>query len=250
MGDMEQLERQIFAKPKSAAANDLMTLAGHYRQKYDQETDARTKIKWLKQAGYFAGWAGRSGGLSKENLDVCLEILRVEKKAGSSEHVGRDLPAVMFEWLKVQGIADPAILKEVKGQVSVESGVVGAGDPGKRVTGDEDISDEGLRKLEGEGRGLFIGTGGDGTFGVKIRLVSGSEPVLAIAEYKKLIESQETKISIESGKIAVADIWELDSLKALGVDLENGSYKIAAYFFDSSKFFGYILVLCKVNPPD
>src|SRR3989344_9606733 len=243
MEDIGVLEKRVFGKPKTATGEDLMRLARHYFEKFQAEKDYRVRQKLVNHAGFFAGWAAKTKTLNKEELDECIKILR---SAERGESVQAYLPMAITEWLKVQGAGEPQIITEKRGGVAVESGVIGVGDPTKGIRDGEDYMDDGLAKLEAEGRNMYIHTGGDGHFDIKLRVVTGPEPVLPAAEYKKIIGSQEAKISIESGKVAVADMWGAGDEKwAMTMEVENGTYKIAAYMFDTAKFFGYVIVMCK-----
>ena len=70
---------------------------------------------------------------------------------------------------------------------------------------------------------------------------------MAITEWLKVQGIGEPQIIAEKrGGVAVADMWGVGDEKwAMTMEVENGTYKIAAYMFDTAKFFGYVIVMCK-----
>ncbi len=246
MSDLSELEKQVFAKPKTASVDELDLLARGYYDKANNEPNIREKVKPMKQANYFAAWAVIAGandvGKLKWDLDLFKEASKIHASGGLAV---KAKSLAISRVLELSGLGQATVISEVKGLVQVESGVIVIGDPEFRVKDGENINDNRLAEMGKQGRGMFVSTGGDGTFKGKIRLIDSPEPVLEKDEYKKMEDSQEGMIEIKTGEIKMADLWDLDQPRGIALKLDLGKYKIGVYFFDNSKFFGYVAVLCK-----
>lgn len=225
----------------------MQDLIHQYWEKYHSETDIRTRHKHLKKAGYFAAWLARMEDVSLEQLQTSLTIMREEKQISPGEHLAKDLPRAIAKWLTMKGLDKPTIKFEIKGSIAVESGVIGIADPALAIQDGEDCMEAGLKTLAEQGRQISLSTGGDGRFGVKIRLIEGLEPILNIEEYKKLIFSQSGTLRIESGKLAVNDLWRLNQPDSISTNLPNGHYNTEAYYIENSSFCGVIVVLVRIQ---
>jgi len=143
-------------------------------------------------------------------------------------------------------------VNEVLLSVSIESGVLGIGDPSLQVKGGlhPDYWVEHIR----QGKAAGVGTGGDGMFGVIVRKTEDSLDLLP-EEGEKISGLREPlTISVPSGKLNVSDMAILDEPDAAGKNLyliEPGIYSCMIHMCDnpSKEFFGFVIVLKKSGSP-
>ncbi len=245
MSDISELEKKVFSKPKAATVAELDQLARWYYDKAINESNLRERVKPMKQANYFAAWAIIAGSEDLENLKWYLNQFKEASKIHASGGLAVKAKSLAFSRvLELSGLGQARIISEAKGWVQVESGVIVIGDPEFRIKEGENIDEDGLAEMEKQSRGLFVSTGGDGTFKGKLRLIDSTEPVLEKDEYKKMEDSYEGTIEVKTGEVKMADLWDLDQPRGISLKLEPGKYKVGVYFFDNSKFCDYIAVLC------
>ena len=168
------------------------------------------------------------------------------KSAGNS----RLLNKAKTKEYELRGITDIKTLKTKLGTVNVESGLIAVGDPNTGYKAEYN-----LQKILGEMNDnhafYCVGTGGDGTFDVTLRLVDINEPLLGAKEHKFILNTSSTAtIKISSGYIKCADFWDISNSATAGVgyEIENGYYKVAFYLKDiKDKYFGFVVILTKTT---
>ena len=99
----------------------------------------------------------------------------------------------------------------ILGNVSIESGVLGVGDQSLQISGGLH-PDKWLQHVK-DGKAAGCETGGDGTFGVIIRVTKESLDLLPEEGEKISSLSSPILISVPTGNLAIADMGFLDDPK-------------------------------------
>lgn len=247
MSTLSDLENKIIANWQGASLDDLDALVQLCWEQAKTE-DIRAKIKTLKKGTHYAVRAFEKGTPTQNQLKFCMVVIRQAVKYHSfPQEYLKHLSEIIAKWLEMTGNGTAIILKEVTGIVAIESGILMICDANV-VIGLTDVSSASLSSQMKNGKALFIDTGGDGTFDVKIRLIEGKEPVLQANEYKSVSKSTETiVVNAPSGEIFANDLGaQPGKERGLTLKVEPGQYKIAAHLIDKpEKFYGYTVVLCK-----
>jgi hypothetical protein len=153
---------------------------------------------------------------------------------------------------ELKGIAEVKTLKTKLGAVNIESGMIAVGDPTLGYTHEYSTKDVVYRMNQYDF--YCVGTGGDGSFDVTLRLVDIDEPLLGPKEYKFIINNSKTSvINITSGYIKCSDFWDIahNEVQGVGYEIENGYYKVAFYLKSiRDKYFGFVIVLSKTDAKD
>lgn len=240
MKSNSEVEKLFFSDAKSVTPEELDQLIAHYWDQYEQETDIRNKWKLIKKAAFFAYEAAKKGVEDEKNLKQYVKILQTNSSQPNPPfEAGKQLSFVIGSWLKAQGIENIEMITEVKGSVAVEGGTITVSDVGFN----KDLVEEGEMVMAMQnGEAVYIGTGGDGGFGIRIRLVNCPEPVLEAKEFKKILAGSKTYLlNVPSGKVKV---WANNSVE---MDVPSGVYKTAIYLRNEAKFFGYVIVFAPAD---
>ncbi|OGE31843.1 hypothetical protein A2631_01815 [Candidatus Daviesbacteria bacterium RIFCSPHIGHO2_01_FULL_44_29] len=245
--DLSEIEKKTFSQPKAVTLDELEFLAKTYWVKYQHESDIRSKWKLIDKAGHYARWAAENGEANLDKLSFYINILREESLIHPSENTNRSLSFITSRWLDASDAGNIQILKEDKGNVSIESGTVFIGDPSALPDFSiwPEITENGLKELTEKGIGLFMNPGADGTYRVVLRLVDGQSPVLKKEEYKKVVMSSEAELETPSGVICVSDMYNSEHDTSTKMDVDSGRYKVGAYYQDDGKSEMFIVVLSK-----
>lgn len=245
--NLNELEKKVFTQPKAVTLDELEFLARTCWDKYNVEQDTRGKWKLINKAGYYGHWATESGETNLDRLSFYMEILREESRIHPSENTNRNLSFVTSKWLDASGAGNTQILKEQKGNVSVESGTVFIGDPSTlpNLADWPDVSEKSLKELTDKGLGLFVSPGADGTYKTVLRVIDGQFPILKKEEYKKVIMSSEAEVEVTSGIVCVSDMYMSEYDVSVKMDVDPGRYKVGCYYHENSKSEGFIVVLCR-----
>lgn len=135
--------------------------------------------------------------------------------------------------------------ESVLGNVSIESGTLGVGDPTLQVPNLN--PDQWLKHIK-DGNAVCCDTGGDGTFGVIIRASKDSLDLLPEEGEKISNLSSPILINIPSGKLVVADMGDLgSSVNSLQYTVGPGIYECMIHMCDNEpkEFLGFVIVLKK-----
>lgn len=185
------------------------------------------------------------------NKATSLEEINLYSKIFKDTENFRLLSLAKSKEYELKGISNISTLKTKLGVVNIESGLIAVGDPLAGYQGSFDTSSV----LERMNKGDFycVGTGGDGSFDVTLRLVGVDEPLLGQKEYKFIVGNSKTAlIKISSGFVKCADFWDLSRGKdpsnnfGVGYAIENGFYKVSFYLKNiPDRYFGFVAVLAK-----
>jgi hypothetical protein len=201
----------------------------------------KERYKRIKSIAYLAGKALPNCN----DLDELSFYTVIFKKAMNSRLMNKALA----KQLQLKGITEIKTLKTQLTHVEIESGLMAVGDPELAYKGSYDLQ----KAVEAMNKGDFycIGTGGDGTHDVILRLVDCPEPLATPKEHKFIINNSEVGIiRIVSGKIKCSDFCAIGDRNWHGAEYEvdNGFYKVCFYQKDiRDKFYGYIVVLAKID---
>lgn len=248
--NIRNIERQFFAKPKQASPQDLQLLAQHYWHQWQNspETDIRIKGKLLKQAVHFAGWAVENGMSDESTLKWYLDVISESKKQKLvGESTNKIQSRILAKWLEVRGFGDANIILEKKGSVSTESGTLMISDSAFALPLEGDIENL-IKQAEGDTKAIFVSTGGDGTFGIRLRYIEGDEPILKKAEYRKLETSINVcEIEVPTGVIRVSDIIATPGVPSVELQIPPGKYRVGVFMLEERSFFCYVIVCTKIS---
>ncbi len=134
----------------------------------------------------------------------------------------------------------------VLGNVSIESGVLGVGDPTLQIP-DGLNPDLWLKHIK-DGNAACCDTGGDGTFGIIIRTSEDSLDLLPEEGEKISSLSSPILINVPSGKIIVADMCDLEpQVSNIQYSIDPGIYECMIHMCDNEpkEFLGFVIVLKK-----
>jgi len=184
--------------------------------------------------------------VSTGDIDLYINILnQASRVSGYPQKYSRSLSLLIVKKLSLTGDDKAETISKKSGLISIESGTVSVGDPTfepKIIL--KDYLDKDLLEITNQGKRLFFGTGGDGSFDVQLRIIKATEPVLSPKEYKLVIGSTQTVIlEIPSGVISVGDLGLLDKSE-LRVAVSPGNYKVCTYLFDTHKNFRSYYIVC------
>jgi len=196
---------------------------------------ARDRIKIVKKAAYYAVCAFKFGETNPDKLKIFISILDdVVKIHTFPGEFARDKTKIIKKLKELGGGKKTSVLKEIKGKVQVESGMVGVGDSSFNINF-KDYKETEFVEIIKKGEYLFFRTGGDGDFGAKLRFVTGDEPI--------------AHINFPSGKVRLSDLHHKDDEgNGLTMEVEPGVYKVAVYTYDvPEKYFGFITVMSKTT---
>lgn len=135
----------------------------------------------------------------------------------------------------------------ILGNVSIESGVLGVGDPSLQISGGLH-PDKWLQHVK-DGKAAGCETGGDGTFGVIIRVTKESLDLLPEEGEKISSLSSPILISVPTGNLAIADMGFLDDPKppmySMRFKTDPGVYQCMIHMCDNQpkEFLGFVIVL-------
>lgn len=251
MGRIEELERKAVQHPKAIATEDLDTIARH-SWGIAGSCEPRDRAKVLKKAAHYAVWAFRKGVKSPEILSDYMQLLaEAIRFHPSPEELSAARSRIVASWLKLTGNDRVVLLHEASGSIDIETGWIAVADP-SQLPPFEDPSDRALVAHMNQGKALYFSTAGDGAYDVRLRVIEAREPVLRLAEYKRVAGSTETVVlSVRSGNIILVDpsaIGEPGDGVALAV--APGNYKVCVYgYVIPERFAGYVAVLCATAEP-
>lgn len=140
------------------------------------------------------------------------------------------------------------------GSVSIESGVLGVGDPSLQVPGGLH-PDLWLQHIK-TGNAAACGTGGDGTFGLIIRESKDSLDLLPEEGEKISSLSSPLLINLPTGNVVVADMGNLDDVKppmhSMQFKVDPGVYQCMIHMCDNptKEFLGFVVVLKRTDLPE
>lgn len=201
----------------------------------------KEKYKKVKSVAFLAAKALDE----TQNIEELELYSNIFKMADNS----RLLNKAKVKEFELKGITEVKTLKTKLGTVSVESGMISVGDPALGYSSEYNVNDV-LDKIN-QHDFYCVGTGGDGSFDLTLRLVNINEPLLGPKEYKFIKSNSKTSvIRIASGFIKCADFWDVSKKEVPGVgfEIENGYYKTAIYFKEiRNKYLGFVVVLSKTT---
>jgi len=243
--EINELERKFVTNNKGMTAAEFSQMALYYWELFET-AGARDRIKIVKKAAYYAVCAFKFGETNPDKLKIFISILDdVVKIHTFPGEFARDKTKIIKKLKELGGGKKTSVLKEIKGKVQVESGMVGVGDSSFNINF-KDYKETEFVEIIKKGEYLFFRTGGDGDFGAKLRFVTGDEPIAQDEEYKHIIFSSGIyNINFPSGKVRLSDLHHKDD-EGNGLTMEV--YKVAVYTYDvPEKYFGFITVMSKTT---
>lgn len=262
MTDLHALEAMAGKTPDAVAAEDHDRLARHYWELAVAETDYRKRLKLLKRSSAFVGRAFKQGYRDPDGLRLYMDILGQTARVHSfPQDVRRILSNVTAGWMEATGADQPQLIARRTGKVATDAASFGLGDIGvtPEATPEPWNEKEMVERMKA-GQRLIFTTGYDGLLKAEIRIVDCMEPVLEMAEYRRLDSSTPTIVlEIPTGQVVLAD----DSVMArqwaeppwphwLTIDVPPGRYRACIFGFSTRRSDSVVAVLCRTDdrPPN
>ncbi len=213
------------------------------------EKDPRQRAKIARRLA-FAGTslAFAAASLDRTVLEAGIEGLRRARRAGAvTDDLNRAEASLVKARFDLIGAAEPEIRAKAAKTIAVDSGALVATattldsqfllcSPGERLA------------AMNAGRYFLIGLGSDGTYRVQLRLVDGSEPVLAAAEYGRVQETT-TPGFLRADEPRLYFGAAENAAKGASLEIAPGSYTVAVFLTATNRGQVILLVACRSKEP-
>lgn len=249
--NINELERKVHQKKFEPTIEDYDTLIDHFRKLSESEDKETMLAAVRKYAHYVAEASSRLDIEDPKKLKQYIDILSdAMAKLPYGGQYNADLNKMTGKWLELTGNDKASVIKEEKGYAGIESGVFAFGDPelAKELPELKEFTDKELDSHVKTGKIAYLSAEGDGKYGVTVRLLDASEPVLKPNEYKNVIYSTEVlPMKNQSGVFRAGDMGLYDEhWDVTDMEVEPGDYKAMIFAVDvPDTYFGFIVVLCR-----